>query len=67
LIYRLRKSGSPQPWLGPLEIEEAPPCRHGIAGMLLTLPASGGEKCIKTALTQSIFVYAADIDHRKPS
>jgi hypothetical protein len=44
------------------------PARRGIAaGMLLKLPASGAEKCIKTVLTQSIFLCAADIDHRQLS
>jgi len=67
LIYRWKKSGRAQPWLALPKIGEGLPRRHAIAGILLKLPASGGEKCIKTALTQSIFVCAADIDHRKPS
>ncbi|PDT02149.1 hypothetical protein CO666_21615 [Rhizobium chutanense] len=67
MIYRWKKPGGAQPWRASPKMGEGLPLRRAIAGILLKLPASGGEKCIKTVLTQSIFVCAADIDHRKPS
>jgi len=67
LIYRWRKFGSARPWPGSAGNREEAAFEARIAGILLKLPASGVEKCIKTVLTQSIFLCAADIDHRKPS
>ncbi|WP_176539205.1 hypothetical protein [Rhizobium sp. M1] len=67
MIYRWKKSGRAEPWPALPETGKGCACGHTIAVILLKLPASGGEKCIKTARTQSIFVCAADIDHRKPS
>jgi hypothetical protein len=67
LIYRWRESGRARPWCGLPEFGKVVPSGLTIAVILLNLPTSGVEKCIKTALTQSIFVCAADIDHRKPS
>jgi hypothetical protein len=60
-------SGGKRPVVVPPKRGNWPACRGIVAGILLKLPASGAEKCIKTVLTQSIFLCAADIDHRQLS